>query len=142
MRSRKTPDNSTTIREFRSGMVGIAKDQILRINAVNTGPPGVQPRSPAIRMGLIQNPSSELAAERTMTLKPGASGYLDVDFDDIESADTNRHQVRAVITVNDDPASVCQVTVEVFDRKTGKTMVFVELREEPKPLTNLASSGA
>jgi hypothetical protein len=122
--------DSKGIREFKSGMVGIAKGQTVRISAVNTGLPSDEEKvDPNICFGLWSNPSSELLAQTKIALKPGGSGFLDVDFDKITGHDTIRHQVRAVVTVANDPRSNCQVTLEVFDKISGKTAVFTEIRE-------------
>jgi len=123
--------DSKGIRQFKSGMVGIAaKGQTVRVSAVNTGlPSGEEEIDPTISFGVWQNPSSELLAQTKIALKPGASGFLDVDFDTIRGHDTNRHQVRAVVTVANDPRSICKVTLEVFHKVSGKTAVFTDIRE-------------
>src|SRR5262250_1844404 len=106
-------------RQFKSGMVGIARGQIVRVNAVNTASPSSQEPSgegeidPTISFGIYQNPTSELLAQSKIPLKPGASAFLDVDFDTIKGDEKTRHQVRAVVTIINDTYSSCQVSLEV-----------------------------
>jgi hypothetical protein len=113
-------------RQFKSGMVGIAKGQIARLNIVNTSDDLGLP-SPTIVMGFTVNPRSERLAQTTVTLDPGVSAYLDLSWDAIARPGENRHQVRAEVTADNDPMSACVVTLEVFDNETGKTMVYLHI---------------
>ena len=123
---RTTESQSKGVRQFKSGMVGIAKGQIARVNVVNTASTGSQPATPTVIFGLWGNPRSELLTQSTVTLEPGASAFLDADSG-ATGAGEARHQVRAVVTIVDDPDSSCVVTLEVFDKDTGKTTVFLEV---------------
>lgn len=121
---RTSRSQSNGIRQFKSGMVGIIRGQVARLNVVNTAMPGSQSTA---RMGIWQNPRSELLAQETFSLEPGASAFLDLDWDAVGSGNESRHQVRAMVTVLDDADSACVVTVEVFEKDTGKTTVFMEV---------------
>jgi hypothetical protein len=115
-------------RQFQSGMVGIAKGQIARLNIVNTSGDLNLP-SPTIAMGYTLNPRSERLAQTTVTLHPGVSTFLDLSGDAVVGDGEKRHQVRAEVTIDNDPTSACVVTLEVFDNETGKTMVFQQIAE-------------
>ena len=109
-------------------MVGVAKGQVARVNVVNTATSeNGATRSSVISTGLWQNPRSELVAQETFSLEPGASAFLDVDWDALGAGNDSRHQVRAEVSVQGDPDSACAVTLEVFDKDTGKTTVFLEV---------------
>ena len=116
-------------RQFRSGMVGIVPGQVVRINVVNTGVPGSLAK--IVWEALTGNPRSELLGQTTFSLEPGASAFFDLDWDAMSGGDEKRHQVRAQVTVLDDPEGVCLVTLEVFDKETGKTTVLMQLQEAP-----------
>jgi len=118
-------------REFKSGMIGLVPGEIARINVVNTHPPDVPAGpKPAWVMGWV-NPASELIAQQTFSLASGQSAFLDIPAPD----DKGRHQIRAGVTVLDDAEGACLVTLEVFARDTGRTTVFMELREAPDALS-------
>ena len=55
--------------------------------------------------------------------------FHDVDWDAIKPRIDSRHQVRAVVTVVDDVDRAFVVTLEVFEKDTGKTTVFMEVRD-------------
>src|SRR5262245_13999067 len=88
------------LRQFRSGMVGIAPGQIARVNVVNTAAPGTLAK-PVWVQGW-SNPRSELLGEATFTLEPGVSAFLDLDRDAMAAGEERRLQVRATVTVQDD----------------------------------------
>jgi hypothetical protein len=130
---RTTPGESKRIREFKSGMVGIAKGQVLRLNVVNTATAGSAARIVTVFCGLWSNPHSEpILQEKCPPMGPGDSMFHDVDWDAIEPGNETRHQVRAVVTVVDDVDRAFVVTLEVFDKDTGKTTVFTEVRDVPE----------
>jgi hypothetical protein len=116
------------VRQFKSGMVGIARGQIGRLNVVNTAAPGSLAKAVAV-MGLTNNPRSERLVQSTFTLEPGMSVFLDVDGDTIAAGEDCRHEVRAEVTALDDLDCACVVTLEVFDKETGKTTVLIEVAE-------------
>ena len=122
------PTRPSGKRQFKSGMVGIAKGQIARLNIVNTSDDLKLP-SPTIFMGFVINPRSERLAQTTVTLHPGVSTFLDLSWDAVAGHGEKRHQVRAEVTAVNDPTSACVVTLEVFDNETGKTMVFLQIAE-------------
>ena len=115
------------VRQYKSGMVGVARGQVVRINVVNTGVPGSLAK--IVWEALTANPRSELLGQTTFSLEPGASAFFDLDSDAIVAGEEKRHQVRAQVTVLDDPEAVCLVTLEVFDKETGKTTVFMQVTE-------------
>ncbi len=110
-------------------MVGIAKGQTIRINTVNTAEQPDEGSHLRVRPGLTQNPSSELVKESSVLLGPGASAFLDAGFDAIKSRDKTRRQVRATVTVLNDPEGRCRATLEIFDTDTGRTSLWIELRD-------------
>lgn len=127
---RTTPGESKRIREFKSGMIGIAKGQVLRLNVVNTATAGSALRIVTIFCGVWQNPHSEpILDEKCPPIAPGDSMFHDVDWDVIGLGNETRHQVRAVVTVVDDVDRSFVVTLEVFDKDTGKTTVFTVVRD-------------
>ena len=125
---RTTLGEPKRIREFKSGMVGIAKGQVLRLNVVNTATPGSAARAVTVLCGIWSNPRSEpILDEKCPALGPGDSMFHDVDWDAIQPGNEPRHQVRAVVTLVDDVEGAFVVTLEVFEKDTGKTTVFMEL---------------
>jgi hypothetical protein len=108
--------------EFKSGMVGIARGQIGRLNVVNTAS---RAKPVAVAMSINANPGSERLVQSTFTLEPGVSVYLDVDGDAIATGKERRHEVRAEVTAPD----ACLVTLEVFDKETGKTTILMEVAQ-------------
>jgi len=117
------------VRQFKSGMVGIARGQIGRLNVVNTAVPGSLVPPFAVLMGWTANPRSERLAQSTFTLEPGMSVFLDVDGDAIVVGKERRLEVRAEVAAPDDLDRACVVTLEVFDKETGKTTVLIEVAE-------------
>ena len=80
--------------------------------------------------GVFQNPHSEpILQEKCPSIGPGGSMFHDVDWDAIKPGNETRHQVRAVVTVVDDVDRAFVVTLEVFEKDTGKTTVFMEIRD-------------
>jgi hypothetical protein len=116
------------VRHFKSGMVGIARGQIGRLNVVNTAAPGSFAEL-VVLMALTANPHSERLVHSTFALKPGMSVFLDVDGDAIAAGEERRHEVRAEVTALDDRDCACVVTLEVFDKETGKTTALIEVAE-------------
>jgi hypothetical protein len=78
-------------------------------------------------------------AQSIFELAPGASAFLDADWDSIRADEKTRHQIRAVATILDDPEFACIVTLELFDKDTGKTTLFMEVPDATR--ANLRSRG-
>src|SRR5262245_31396087 len=81
------------VREFRSGMVGIAPGETLRINFVNAAS-----RAPEAAAKLVwalgwANPDSEPLRREIFSLRPGASAFLDIPAPD----EKPRHEVRTEV---------------------------------------------
>jgi len=121
--------HSEGVRKFRSGMIGIARGQVARINVVNTSAVGRVAKS--VWCQGWSNPRSELLKESTFTLEPGASAFMDLEWDAVVGQE-NRHQVRAEVTVLNDADASCVATLEVFDRESGRTAVFMQLSDAPE----------
>ena len=122
------PAQPSGVRQFKSGMVGVARGQTVRINVVNTA---AEPSSLA-KTAWIQgwgNPRSEMLQQATFTLEAGASVFTDLNGDAIVGHKEVRHEIRAEVTILNDPNSACAVTMEVFDNDSGKTTVLAHLAE-------------
>ena len=116
------------IRQFKSGMVGIAKGQTARLNVVNTAEAGDLPFV-TVYCGFTQNPRSEPLVNCTAKLEPGASEFLDLNRDTIAGHGETRLQIRAEVTVINDLTSACVITLEVFDSESGKSTVSMQVPE-------------
>jgi hypothetical protein len=57
------------------------------------------------------------------------SVFLDVDGDAIAAGEERRHEVRAEVTALDDLDCACMVTLEKFEKETGKTTALIEVAE-------------
>src|SRR6266581_4856609 len=108
-------------------MFGIATRQVARINVVNTA--AADTLAKPIWVQGWANPHSELVSQAAFLLEPGASAFLDVDREAIAAGDQQRHQIRAGVTVLHDAPGACVATLELFDKETGKTAVFVPLTD-------------
>ena len=107
---------------LRTGMFGIARGQIARINAVNIGNPDTRP----IEVELMFLDETGVVVGREMkTIAPGEAAFFDVMFDPTRG--DNRVELRAVVTALGGPDTrILRTTVEVFDADTGKNTVFVQ----------------
>jgi len=107
---------------LRTGMLGVARGQVARINAVNIGNPDTRP----IEIELMFLDETGVVVGRDMkTVAPGEAAFFDVMFD--ETRRENRVELRAVVTALGGPDTrILRTTVEVFDADTGKNTVFVQ----------------
>ncbi|MCM3869213.1 MAG: hypothetical protein ND895_00775 [Pyrinomonadaceae bacterium] len=135
----------------RFGMVGIARGQVARLNAVMTEPPdpstdppdpsapngiaplGVQPTPFRVRLGFVGANGLPLrdragnVISMEVLLLPGQGVWLDLDAGDVLGLFESRKQIRPVVshirgaTEPPDPAIPVVVTLEIFNRLTGRT---------------------
>jgi hypothetical protein len=106
---------------LRSGMFGVARGQIARINAVHVGNPDTRP----IRIEMIFLDEMGVVVGRDMkTIAPGEAAFFDAMFD--PTREENRVQLRAVVVGLGGPDTRnLKTTVEVFDGDTGRNTVFI-----------------
>jgi hypothetical protein len=106
---------------LRTGMFGVARGQIARINAVNIGNPDTRP----IRIELMFFDEMGLVVGRDMKIiAPGQATFFDVMFD--ATRGENRVELRAVVTALGGPDTRnLKTTVEIFDADTGRNTVFI-----------------
>jgi hypothetical protein len=114
---------------LRTGMFGVARGQIARINAVNIGNPNERPVRP-IQIEMTFLDEMGVVVERDMkTIAPGEAVFFDVMFD--PTREENRVQLRAVVAGLGGPDTKnLRTTVEVFDADTGRNTVFVHDPED------------
>jgi hypothetical protein len=105
-----------------SGIFGLAKGQIARINAVHIGDPGIKPIELTTT---FVNALGATVAHDTKTVHPGQAINFDFEFD--ASLGGNRQELRALIGARgpSNPHQNLRITIEVFDGDTGKNTVFV-----------------
>ena len=110
------------------GMVGITRNQTARLNVTNAG----ETRGMVINFRLVDSNGEVLRrrdgqpVERTMTLEPGHSAFLQFNADNLPGRDEARLNFRAVVTVTPPSGEVicpCDfpVTLEVVNNATGRT---------------------
>jgi hypothetical protein len=106
---------------LRTGMFGVARGQIARINAVNIGNPDTRP----IRIEMMFLDEMGVVVGRDMkTIAPGEAAFFDVMFD--PNREETRVQLRAVVAGLGGPDTRnLRTTVEVFDADTGRNTVFI-----------------
>ena len=126
---RTQPRQPKGVRRFQSGMVGVATGQTARLNVVSTAESGAQAWPVRVLYALTGNPRSEVVAQSSVILEPGVSAFLDAPFEKCGAAGEKRHQIRAAVTVLDDADCRCVVTLEVFDNRTGRTVIVVQVPE-------------
>ena len=131
--SRGTPrahaqDTAPTPDRISFGMVGITRGQTARLNVTNDG----ETRGIIINFRLVDSDGEVLRrrdgapVERTMTLEPGHSAFLQFNADNMPGRDEARVNFRAVVTLipsSGEAVCPCQfpVTLEVVNNATGKT---------------------
>jgi hypothetical protein len=104
-----------------SGIFGLARGQIARINALHIGDPGIKPIE--LTMQFI-NMSGETVAQNTKTVHPMKAISFDYEFD--ASLEGNRQELRVLVGGRGpaNPHKHIRITVEVFDKDTGKNSLF------------------
>jgi hypothetical protein len=130
------PPGSSRVQTF--GMVGIATGQNIRLNVLNPGILSLSssPMACTAQLFLVTD-QGNLVKRATVTLGPGKSYSLDVSRDMDVAAGQSRVEIRAVVSslrvVTTSSSSAlpealfCPLipTLEVFDRDTGRTVVFL-----------------
>jgi hypothetical protein len=104
-----------------SGIFGLARGQIARINAVHIGDPGI--KSIELTTTFL-NASGVPLAHEMKTVHSGEAIYFDFEFD--ASLEGNRQELRALVGAKGpaNPDKHLKITIEVFDGDTGKNTVF------------------
>ena len=104
-----------------SGIFGLARGQIARINAVHIGDPGIKPIELTTQ---FLNASGATVAHDTKIAHPMQAIYFDYEFD--ASLEGNRQELRALVGAKGpaNPNKHLRITIEVFDGDTGKNTVF------------------
>jgi hypothetical protein len=104
-----------------SGIFGLARGQIARINAVHVGDPNIKPIELTIS---FVNASGATVAHDTKTVQPGKAIYFDFEFD--ASLQETRQELRALIGAKGpaNPDKHLKISIEVFDGDTGKGTVY------------------
>jgi hypothetical protein len=101
---------------LKTGMFGVARGQVARINAVHVGDPNIRPIE--IEM-LLLDATGAVVGRDMKTIAPGEAVFFDV------AAGENRMELRAVVTKLGGPDTKLLTTVEVFDNDTGKNTIFI-----------------
>ena len=111
---------------FKTGMFGVARGQIARINAVNVGNPNERP----IEIEMMFLDEMGVVVGRDMkTIAPGEAAFFDVRFD--PTREENRVPLRAVVAGLGGPDTRnLRATVEVFDGDSGKNTIFIQDSED------------
>lgn len=142
---------SPTVSLPRFGMIGIARGQVARLNAVMQDPPdpstdppdpstpngiaplGVSPTPFRVRLGFVGADGIPLrdragnVISMEVLLLPGQGVWLDLDAGDVLGLFESRKQIRPVVshirgaTEPPDPSIPVVVTLEIFNRLTGRT---------------------
>jgi len=120
------PARATPEPHLRTGMFGVARGQLARINAVNIGNPDVRP----IQVEMMFLDEMGVVVGRDMkTIAPGEAAFFDVMFD--PTREETRVQLRAVVAGLGGPDTKnLRATVEVFDGDSGKNTVFIQDSED------------
>jgi hypothetical protein len=105
-----------------SGIFGLARGQIARINAVHIGEPGIKPIE--ITAAFVGASGVTLASD-AKTVPPGQAIYFDFQFD--ASFEGNRQEIRALLGAKGpaNPEKYLKITIEVFESDTGKNSVIL-----------------
>ena len=111
---------------FKTGMFGVARGQIARLNAVNVGNPNERP----IEIEMMFLDEMGVVVGRDMkTIAPGEAAFFDVRFD--PTREENRVPLRAVVAGLGGPDTRnLRATVEVFDGDSGKNTIFIQDSED------------
>ena len=106
--------------DARSGMFGVARGEVARINVVNVGDPRVGPI--AVEMQFLDM-MGNVVARGSENVMPGQAAFFDVPFDTFPG-DGNRVETRVVI-MGLPPRPLdpnLRITIEVFNVQTGSTI--------------------
>jgi hypothetical protein len=119
------------------GMVGITRGQTVRLNVVNAAQPSELPPGPTrVQLNFVDgdgntitNPRTGNPVQREVSLQPGHSASLLLNFDEVAAdggSERRRLQLRPVVNVQPDdngqlPPGPTIPTVEVIDNSDGRT---------------------
>ena len=117
---------SASPRGTRTGMFGLARGDVARINVANVGDPNVGPI--VVEMQFLDS-MGNLVATRSETLTPGRAAFFDAPFD-IFHTEGNRVETRAVIMSQGPPGldKNLTISIEVFDAEAEHTIYMVPIR--------------
>lgn len=111
--------------KLRSGSVGVAQGQTVRVSVANTGKKDL-----TVTMTLFDEQGLALFLCNELFLKKGYSYSMDLNGDTIADKAPARRQVRYEIKVKNSDSSVfseLRHTLEVFDNITGQTsLIYAE----------------
>ena len=111
---------------LRTGMFGVARGQLARINAVNIGNPDVRPIQ--VEMMFLDE-TGNIVGRDIKTVMPGHAVFFDVFFD--PHREENRIEMRGVVAVLGGPDTRnLKTTVEIFDAETGRNTIFIQDSED------------
>jgi hypothetical protein len=141
----------------RFGLVGIARGQVARLNVVMFDPPdprapngltpqGVEPTPFRVRLGFVgangiplQDRAGNIISME-VSLLPGGGAWLDLETGDVLALSELRKQIRPVVSYvsepdapSPDPEIPVVVTLEIFNRLTGRTESLYSPASEPIP---------
>jgi hypothetical protein len=116
--------DSNSVKAGTTGMFGLARGQIARINAVHAGDTGLAPIQFEID---LLDVTGSFVARNIQTLNPRQATFFDVAFNKLTIPVTgNRIELRAVVRAIGNPdISLLRTTVEVFESDTGKSTIFI-----------------
>ena len=124
------PSNRTTVKvpaNYDSGVIGITRGQVVRLNVVNTldvyNPSAIPPDPYRVTLSFF-TAEGTLLTQMTKFLSPGQAASLDVNADNFPPNQGQRLMVHAVVSGVPDInglAPCVMPTVEGFDISNGKT---------------------
>ena len=106
---------------LRTGMFGLARGHVARINAVNIGNPDTRPIQ--VEMVFLDETGNVVGRDMKIVM-PRHAVFFDVSFD--PGREENRIEMRAVVTALGGPDTRnLRTTVETFDVETGRNTIFI-----------------
>jgi hypothetical protein len=108
-----------------TGMFGLARGQVARINTVHIGDPNLSPIQ--FEVTFLSASGQVVARSNIQTIKPGQAMFFDVAFDKLSTSVAGiRTQLRTAVRLIGNPdVRLLKFTVEVFDSDTGKNTIFI-----------------
>jgi hypothetical protein len=121
---------------WRSGALGLAAGQVVRLNAVNTAEAAPGVGACQVELNLADVNGGTVTDPETFTLAPGQSAFADFPYDSAaqtglaagDISGNTRVLVRSVIAIRCDTRTLLpaiQLTLEVYDAVSGRTSVLV-----------------
>jgi hypothetical protein len=106
---------------LKTGMFGVARGQVARINAVNVGNPDTRPIQ--VEMVFLDETGNVVGLDMKIVM-PRHAVFFDVSFD--AGREENRIEMRAVVVALGGPDTRnLRTTVETFDAETGRNTIFI-----------------